>query len=274
MGHDSSGFYGRRLYNGKGTESNRSISENRIPEKLLNRVYCRSSEKMDELPDCSVHLVVTSPPYNVGKEYDDDLTIKEYVAFLSRVFSECHRVLVNGGRICVNTANVGRRPYVPLNSLIARLMIRIGYLMRGEIIWNKGASAGASCAWGSWKSPSNPVLRDVHEYILVFSKASFGRSERKTATIDRDSFLEWTRSIWDFPAESAHKVGHPAPFPVELPLRLINLYTYKNDIVLDPFIGSGSTAVACGRASRFWVGYDTSEEYCDLTRKRAEVAVE
>jgi len=131
---------------------------------------------MTELPDCSVHLMVTSPPYNVGKEYDEDLTLDEYLAFLQRVWKETQRVLVPGGRMCINVANLGRKPYIPLHAFIAEQAIALGFLMRGEIIWNKAASASPSTAWGSWKSAGNPTLRDVHEYILVFCKDTFKRS--------------------------------------------------------------------------------------------------
>lgn len=270
MGHDSSEFYDRKMFDGNAESNRQKKCEGNAPNGKLNRIYCRTSEKMVELPDCSVHLVVTSPPYNVGKDYDEDLTMDEYAELLANVFAECYRVLVDGGRMCVNVANVGRKPYVPLNALISNIMIDIGYLMRGEIIWNKGASAGVSCAWGSWMSPSNPVLRDVHEYILIFSKGSYRRSAIEQPTIERDGFLEWTKSVWEFPAESARKVGHPAPYPVELPLRLIHLYTFENEVVLDPFMGSGSTALASITATRKWVGYDTSQEYCEITRKRVK----
>ena len=269
--HDSRKFYSRRMFSDtENTVSEGLTTDQPVSEANLNQVYCHSSEAMRELPDRSVHMVVTSPPYNVGKEYDDDLSVAEYEALLSRVFTECYRVLTHGGRACINVANVGRKPYIPFNGLISSLMIEIGYLMRGEIIWNKAASAGTSCAWGSWMSPSNPVLRDVHEYILVFSKESFRRSTEKQPSITKEDFLESTKSVWNFPAESAKKVGHPAPFPVELPRRLLELYTYEGDIVLDPFMGSGSTALACVQNSRRWVGYDTSEEYCDITRHRLD----
>ena len=171
-------------------------------------------------------------------------------------------------------ANLGRKPYLPLNAMITREMRELGFLMRGEIIWNKSASAGSSCAWGSWRSPTNPVLRDVHEYIIIFSKQDFSRnklgSKSKSATITRDEFLEFTKSIWSFPTESASKVGHPAPFPVVLPWRLIQLYTYTDDVVLDPFMGAGTTAVAAVRAHRHYVGYEVSTEYIDLAHQRIE----
>lgn len=269
IGHDSTKFYERRMYQSNDISSGERRPEQSVPSEVLNNVYCKSSEHMDELPDNSVHLMVTSPPYNVGKDYDQDLTLDEYSELLHSVFAETYRVLVDGGRACVNVANVGRKPYIPFNALISTLMIDIGYLMRGEIIWNKSASAGTSCAWGSWMSPSNPVLRDVHEYILVFSKGSYRRySADGVPTIERDEFLDGTKSVWDFPAESARRVGHPAPFPVELPTRLIQLYTFAGDVVLDPFIGSGSTALASVESNRAWIGYDTSDEYCDLTKTR------
>ncbi len=227
---------------------------------------------MSELPDCSVHLVVTSPPYNVGKEYDQDLPLEEYLAFLQRVWQETRRVLVPGGRMCINVANLGRKPYIPLHAFIAEQAIQLGFLMRGEIIWNKAASASPSTAWGSWKSAGNPTLRDVHEYILVFCKDTFKRQNpaERASTITRDEFLEYNKSIWNFSAESARKIGHPAPFPVELPRRLIQLYTFENEIVLDPFMGSGQTAIAALKSSRHYVGYEINEEYITLAEHRIQ----
>ncbi len=147
-----------------------------VPEEKLDRLYCKSSEAMDELPDNSVHLMVTSPPYNASKEYDEDLSLAEYLSLLERVWRETYRVLVPGGRACINVANLGRKPYIPLHSFIIGQMLEIGFLMRGEIIWNKASSASPSTAWGSWRSPANPVLRDVHEYILIFSKDTFSQN--------------------------------------------------------------------------------------------------
>ena len=224
---------------------------------------------MDELPDNSVHLMITSPPYNVSKEYDEDLTLGEYRELLRRVLRETYRVLVEGGRACVNVANVGRKPYIPFHAFIAQDMIELGYSMRGEIIWNKAGSAGPSTAWGSWKSASNPTLRDVHEYILIFSKDTFSRKrEGKKSTIERDEFLEFTKSIWTFPSESARRVGHPAPFPLELPRRLIQLYSFAGDIVLDPFVGSGSTCIAALNTKRHFIGYEKNRSYAKLAERR------
>ena len=241
-----------------------------IPEDKLNKIYCKSSENMNDIPDNSVNLMITSPPYNVGKEYDDDLSIDEYRQLLENVFQETYNKLTTDGRACVNIANIGRKPYIPLHSLIIDIMLNIGYIMRGEIIWDKSASVGGSCAWGSWQSASNPVLRDVHEYILVFCKDSFSKKkvEIKKDTITRDDFLSWTKSVWTFPTVSAKKIGHPAPFPLELPHRLINLYTYEDDVVLDPFAGSGTTCLAALQNNRNYIGYDIVEKYVDLANDR------
>ena len=267
--HDASRFYNSRLYEGKSQGESIHYPENPIHEECLDRLYCKSSEKMDELPDNSIHLMVTSPPYNASKEYDEDLSLDEYLALLARVWWETYRVLAPGGRACINVANLGRKPYIPLHSYIIEQMLEIGYLMRGEIIWNKAASASPSTAWGSWRSAANPVLRDVHEYILIFSKDNFNRKGKdKVSTISRDDFLEWTKSVWTFPAVSARKVGHPAPFPEELPHRLIQLYTYRGEVVLDPFVGSGSTCLAARRDGRHYIGYDVNQEYIQLANNR------
>jgi site-specific DNA-methyltransferase (adenine-specific) len=269
ISHDASKFYGSRLYEGIEAGEETGAVENEISAAVTNRFYCKSSEKMDELPDNSVHLMVTSPPYNALKEYDIDQSLEEYLFLLRRVWVETYRVLAPGGRACVNVANLGRKPYIPLHSYIIDQMLEIGFLMRGEIIWNKASSASPSTAWGSWLSAANPVLRDVHEYILIFSKGSFGRKANgKENTITREQFLEWTKSVWTFPAVPARRVGHPAPFPEELPHRLIQLFSYREDVVLDPFVGSGTTCLAAAADGRRFIGYDVNEEYIELARKR------
>ncbi|MGE5251644.1 MAG: DNA-methyltransferase [Bacteroidota bacterium] len=270
IGHDASAFYSARLYDEQPPIGPVSYAENPVPAGVLDTIIAASSEQMAGLPDASVHLMVTSPPYNVGKVYDQNLSLRDYLSFLNRVWAETLRVLVPGGRACINVANLGRKPYIPLHTYIARDMIELGFLMRGEIIWDKAASASNSTAWGSWQSASNPTLRDVHEYILVFSKGDFyrGRLPGRENTISREQFLEYTRSVWQFPTESARKVGHPAPFPVELPHRLIQLYTYSDEVVLDPFIGSGQTALAALSDRRHFIGYELNEEYAALARDR------
>ncbi len=259
----------------------------------LDQIYCADSRHMREVEDGSVQLIVTSPPYNVGKDYcqhHDDMELREYLAFLFEAWQECARVLCPGGRLAVNIANTWRKPYLPLNALIAQQLRDLGLLMRGEIIWDKGASAGVSTAWGSFARASNPTLRDVHEYILVFCKDSWRleRTHGESSGIENLEFVEWTKSIWrtprdevldaqnsiwKFDTQSKRRNGsgtrtHPTPFPLDLPLRLILLYTNIGDIVLDPFLGSGTTALAAKMTQRHYIGYEISPEYCALAEER------
>ncbi len=267
--HDSSTFYRGRLYRDLMVDERSAEVENPVPAEILNRFLCQDSAVMERIPDSCVHLMVTSPPYNVGKEYDKDLSMDDYIGMLRSVFSETYRVLVNGGRVCVNVANVGRRPYIPYHKFVMDAMIEVGFLMRGEIIWTKGAGAGVSTAWGSWCSASNPTLRDTHEYILVFSKGKFSRnSGDKVDTISREEFLEYTKSVWTFAPESAKRMGHPAPFPVELPRRCILLYTFRDEIVLDPFCGVGTTALAAAQLGRYFICLDNNPDYLEKARAR------
>ena len=268
INHDSSKFYSSKMYDSVEIPNDVKYIENDIEELNINKIHCCDSREMFFLPDNSVHLMVTSPPYNASKEYDEDLSLKEYLNLLKDVFSEVYRVLVPGGRACINIANLGRKPYIPLSTFIVKDMIDIGFHMRGEVIWNKGIQGG-SCAWGSWQSATNPTLRDGHEYILMFSKETYSRSSKgKENTISKDEFLEYTQSIWSFNPESAKKIGHPAPFPIELPYRCIQLYTFKDDVVLDPFVGSGTTCIAAYQSNRKFVGIDKDEGYVKLANGR------
>jgi len=269
INHDSSTFYDSKLYAGKKPPEKVKYIENPIPLEELDKIYCKSSELMEDIPDNSIHLMVTSPPYNVKKEYDEDLSLEEYRLLLKRVFQETYKKLVTGGRACINVANLGRKPYIPLHSYIIEDMLDTGFFMRGEIIWNKAASASPSTAWGSWQSAANPVLRDIHEYILVFKKESFSRKRaNKKNTITKEDFMEWTKRVWTFSAVSARSIGHPAPFPEELPHRLIQLYTFEGDIILDPFCGSGTTCLTAIKDGRHYIGYDIEEKYVELANKR------
>ena len=273
-GHDSSKYYNSRLYENIPKESDVGKSV-QFPEDLKNKLLCQDARNMSMIPSNSVHHMITSPPYNVSKEYDENLTLQEYLSLLRDVFKEVYRVLVPGGRAVVNIANIGRKPYIPLSTYVNTIMIELGFLMRGEIIWDKSASAGSSTAWGSWQSASNPCLRDVHEYILVFSKGSFKlpitkeeKADGRHNTIEKQEFIDLTKSIWRFPTASAKRIGHPAPFPIELPRRTIEFYTFAGDVVLDPFMGSGSTALAAGQTGRQFIGFDISKEFIELAKKR------
>lgn len=281
--HDASAFYERFV----APELSADTTVNR--PSVLDEILEHDARDMAAVADDSVALVVTSPPYFAGKEYEESLghngvpgSYFEYLALLHDVFAECRRVLEPGGRIAVNVANLGRRPYRSLAGDVTGILQDLGLLLRGEVVWWKGRAAGGSCAWGTFQQPANPVLRDVTERIVIASKGRFDRALKprqrhalglpSAATISRDEFLEATTDLWDIPPESATRVGHPAPFPVALPWRLIELYTYEGDVVLDPFMGSGSTAVAAVRTGRCYLGFDTDPSY--VARARARVAEE
>ena len=270
-GHDASAFYGRALYpqHGKATKDS---GINSVDDALLDFVITGDARNMRQIPDGSVGLAITSPPYNCGKDYDQDLTLDEYRGLLREVMQEVWRVLEPGGRVAINLANVGRKPYIPLVSYLNIDMDGLGFLHRGEIIWVKGNAGG--CAWGSWQSATNPTLRDAHEYVCVYSKGEFRRQRKGVSTISKDEFLEYTQSIWKIAPESARRVGHPAPFPIELPRRLIQLYSYSGDVILDPFAGSGTTGVAAIQSGRRFIGYDTDAGYATAANRRLQEAMQ
>ncbi|MBA2283684.1 MAG: site-specific DNA-methyltransferase [Actinomycetota bacterium] len=279
--HDSTAFYDR-------FEAPRLSDDDTVLEPFDIREPCILGDirERDDIPDGSVALVVTSPPYFAGKQYEEELgsegvpaSYKEYLELLYTVFDACAQKLEPGGRIAVNVANLGRKPYRSLSAdVIQILQDRLGLLLRGEIIWKKGDGAGGNCAWGSFKSPANPVLRDITERVVVASK---GRFDRAKSVKDRerlglphrkalwaDAFMHRTLDVWDIAPESAKRVGHPAPFPVELPEWLIGLYTYEDDLVLDPFLGSGSSIVAAHRLGRRGIGYDIDPDYVSIAKER------
>jgi site-specific DNA-methyltransferase (adenine-specific) len=253
---------------------------------VVDEIYAGDARSMDRVQPGSVALVVTSPPYFAGKQYEEELgrdgipaSYTEYVALLEDVFAECVRKLEPGGRIAVNVANLGRKPYRSLSAdVIGILQDKLGLLLRGEVVWRKARGAGGNCAWGSFRSPANPVLRDLTERVVVASKGRFDRAVPRVdrrqrglphaATTTADEFMEATLDVWELAPESATRVGHPAPFPIELPQRFIELYTYADDLVLDPFMGSGSTAVAAVRTGRHYLGYDTDPAYVEAARDR------
>ena len=278
--HDASGFYGRF------TPPELSEDSEVAPHRALDKLIAGDARHMDEVPESSVALVVTSPPYFAGKEYETSLgqdgipsTYLEYLEMLRDVFAECTRKLEPGGRIAINVANLGRRPYRSLSAdVISILQDDLRLLLRGEIVWIKQRGSSGSCAWGSFQRPANPVLRDLSERVIVASKGRFDRAVPakvrarrglpSDSSMSRDDFMENTLDVWEIPAESAKRVGHPAPFPVELPARLIELYTYRGDLVLDPFAGSGTTAVAAVRSGRHFAGYDLDEGYIRIAEER------
>jgi site-specific DNA-methyltransferase (adenine-specific) len=263
-----------------------SADEHVTPHAPGVTCVCGDARHMSAVADDSVALVVTSPPYFAGKQYEEELDREgvpgsyiEYLELLRDVFADCKRVLEPGGRIAVNVANLGRKPYRSLSAdVMSILQDDLHLLPRGEIIWQKGEGANGSCAWGSFRSAANPVLRDVTERVLVASKGRFGRArspkERRRdglpseSTIGADDFMALTLDVWDVPPESAARVQHPAPFPVELPQKLMELYTYRDDLVVDPFCGSGTTLVAAARCGRDAVGYDLDPDYVEIALAR------
>lgn len=280
--HDASGFYDRF----DDVQINKVEQLVRHPDEFQSQIFQGDSRAMEEIPDGSVALVVTSPPYFAGKQYEEEFdrdgipeSYGEYLQMLEDVFAACARKLEPGGRIAVNVANLGRKPYRSLSAdVITILQDKLGLLLRGEIIWQKGEGANGSCAWGSFRSAANPVLRDVSERIIVASKDQFARAltveQRRSRELPHandiltEDFLASTLDIWEIPPESARRVNHPAPFPVELPEQLIRLYTFQDDLVLDPFLGSGSTVLAALRTGRRYAGYDLDPAYIAIARER------
>ncbi|MHA1793407.1 MAG: DNA-methyltransferase [Promethearchaeota archaeon] len=264
----------------------KEINDKPVPARVIrgqfqvNIIHDHDCQNMSELPNESIDLLVTSPPYNTTKKYDDNLTLNEYLEFIHAVMSEAYRVMKIGGIIAFNIANVGRKPYLPLDCYVIQVLRDIGFLIVDELCWGKGASAGGSCAWGSWKSASNPSLRDVHEYIIIASKSN-GKMEIQIPQDDLSNlpeklenrnfslnFNEFFTNFWSFSTESAKRVNHPAPFPVELPYRLILMFSNKGDVVLDPFMGSGSVAIAALIAGRKFVGYELKKQYIEIASER------
>ena len=285
--HDSSPFYDR--FRPPQLSDDEDVP---APQPVEEPFVGGDARHMDRIADGSVALVVTSPPYFAGKQYEEELeregvpsSYLEYLEMLTDVFAECVRTLEPGGRIAVNVANLGRKPYRSLSADVIRILEHdLGLLLRGELIWQKGEGATGSCAWGSFRSATNPVLRDISERVIVACKGRFDRARTRKQraadglphedTLMTDDFLAMTLDIWSIASESARRVGHPAPFPVELPEQLIRLYTFRDDLVLDPFMGSGSTLVAAARLGRRYIGYDLDENYVEIARRRVAEVVE
>ena len=278
--HDASGFYARFAV------PETSDDDTVQPATVVDDIVVGDARAMTAVADNSVALVVTSPPYFAGKSYEEALgegavpaNYLEYLRLLEDVFAECVRVLEPGGRIAVNVANLGRKPYRSLSAdVVTILQDRLRLLLRGEIVWVKARAASGNCAWGSFQRPSNPTLRDLSERVIVASKGRFDRAidgkKRQrlgmpsASSLTRDEFMEATLDVWEIAPESAKRIGHPAPFPIDLPERLIHLYTFVDDIVLDPFMGSGTTAIAAVRTGRHYVGYELDPEFATLARER------
>ena len=284
--HDASAFYER-------FPAPTLLDDSTVVEcPVTDTIIVGDSRDLSAIPDNSIALVVTSPPYFAGKAYEAELgegavpaSYLDYLVMLRDVFAECWRVLEPGGRIAVNVANLGRKPYRSLaGDVTTVLQDDLGFLLRGEIVWIKAEGASGNCAWGSYASAANPVLRDLTERIVVASKGRFDRALTRAQrqkqglpfenSIAPEDFMAWTLDTWRIAPESAKRVGHPAPYPVELPRRAIELFTYVGDTVLDPFMGAGQTAIAAVNTGRHYVGFDIDPAYVALAEGRIAVARE
>jgi site-specific DNA-methyltransferase (adenine-specific) len=236
---------------------------------MLNQIHhgdCR--EVIRELEDNSIDLVVTSPPYNVGVdygEYDDKIPMEEYQDMIDELFKVLSWKVKNSGRVCVNVSLKNERGIVDIPSIVKNKADAFGWNLRFEIIWNKGSSE-SSTAWGSWLSPSSPRPIFNHEYIFVFDVGEENKDSEQT--IEKERFMNIVKSVWDVNPETSSP--HPAPFPKEIARRLIELNSYKRDTVLDPFIGSGTTAVVAEEMNRDWIGIDVDKKYIEMSYDRIE----
>ena len=237
----------------------------------LNKIICGDVlDEMKKIPSNSVHLAITSPPYNVGKDYDnhnDRMNYQEYLEWLGKVWIETNRVLVDGGRFALNIAPTGIKDFIPIHHDFANQLKKMGMKFRTEIIWYKQTMLKRT-AWGSWKSPANPHIVPSWEYILIFSK---GKDKldgyEKYADITKEEFMKFSDGMWYIPPET-HRNGHPAPFPEELIYRLIKFYSYKGNTILDMFGGTGTVAIVAHKTGRNFIHIDISEEYCKTAEQR------
>ena len=252
-----------------------SKKNNPLPEQFKNKIIIGDSEEvLKQLPDNCIDLIFTSPPYNFGLDYsnsEDGINWKSYFDKLFRIFDECIRVLKYGGRIIVNIQPLFS-DYIPTHHIISNFFISRKLIWKAEIIWDKNNYNCKYTAWGSWKSPSNPYLKYTWEFLEVFCKGSIKHyGKKELADISADEFKKWTIARWDIPPETRMKeFGHPAMFPEELARRVIKLFSFKGDIVLDPFNGAGTTTVVAKRLGRTYIGIDISEEYCKMAMERIE----
>jgi DNA modification methylase len=245
----------------------------------LNKIYnmdCVQGMKL--LDDCSVDLIVTSPPYNVDlgnnkynknpyNLYNDNREHHDYIEWLRKIFTLTYEKLKSGGRVCINIGD-GKNGAVPTHSDVIQMMCEIGYIPMSVIIWNKNTVSGRT-AWGSFNSPSCPSFPRPFEYILVFAKDNKKLQWKGETDLTKEEFIDWSLAIWKFAPETRQKkIGHPAMFPEELPKRLIKMFSWKGALVVDPFMGSGTTAIACMNTNRNYIGFEISKEYCDIAEKR------
>lgn len=251
---------------------------NELPEQFANRILCDDSDKvLKELPDNCIDLVLTSPPYNFGLGYDteeDGIDWDKYFHKLFSVFGECIRVLKHGGRIAINIQPLFS-DYIPSHHIISEFFMRHKLIWKGEILWEKHNYNCKYTAWGSWKSPSNPYLKYTWEFLEIFAKGTLTKKgRREDIDISGEEFKRWVTAKWSIaPEREMGKYGHPAMFPEELVARVLKLFSYRGDTVLDPFIGVGTTALVAKKLGRKYLGIDISEDYCRKATERVNSAL-
>lgn len=252
---------------------NFSKKNNEVPKEFVNKIIVGDSEEvLKRLPDNCIDLIFTSPPYNFGLDYEnhkDGINWNEYFDKLLIIFKECMRVLKYGGRIIVNVQPLFS-DYIPIHHIISNFFMENKLIWKGEILWEKHNYNCKYTAWGSWKSPSNPYLKYTWEFLEIFSKGTLKHyGKKENADITADEFKKWVYAKWDIaPEYNMKKYGHPAMFPEELAERVIKLFSFRGDIVLDPFNGVGTTCVVAKRLGRRYIGIDISEEYCKKAEER------
>ena len=259
----------------KGANHAVTVGDSAGIQPFVNRIICSDAGRaLAKIPDRSVDLVITSPPYNFGQSYardmhDDTHEWNEYFNKLMVVWKECFRTLKPGGRMAVNIQPLFS-DYVPTHHVISRQLMHLGLLWKAEFLWEKNNYNAKYTAWGSWKSPSMPYIKYTWEFIEVFDKETHKKTgRREDIDITADEFKSWVLGRWSFPPEIRMKdFDHPAMFPEELPRRLMKLFSYRNDIVLDPFNGTGTTTLAAYRNQRRFIGIDVSRTYCEMAMKR------
>jgi DNA modification methylase len=241
----------------------------------LNRIYeCDIERGLSLIPGEFVNLIVTSPPYNAGKSYEKELGELEYYEFVLKLCKEFYRILRDDGRFCINvTFNINRRSEDHLEVLFPyiqwiKALIDSGLNIKEDIIWDQ-KNSGCGTQWGSWRSPSAPHIQHVTERIIIGYKNRWKLYKRGESDISPEEFIKFTSDLWSFNSEMRR--NHPAPFPEELPYRCLKLFSWQGDIVLDPFMGSGTTGLVCKKLNRNYIGIDNNHEYVEYARKRIDM---
>ena len=256
-----------------------SRKNNPLPEDSVNKIVCADSlDYLKTLPDNCIDIIITSPPYNFGLDYEnhnDTSHWDQYYDMLFKIFKECIRVLKYGGRFVVNVQPL-YSDYIPTHHIISNFFIQQKMIWKGEIIWEKNNYNCKYCSWGSWKSPASPYLKYTWEFVEVFCKGNLKKpGSKENIDINEEEFKQWVVAKWSIaPERNMKEYGHPAMFPEQLVERVLKLFSYKNDVVLDPFNGAGTTTVVAKRLHRRYLGIDISREYCDTALKRLEAETE